>query len=320
MLNKTFTAVSLVVASSAAVAVGAAQRKDPGPSPCRPNATRSASGSAQQPRGSNSANPSEAVRPHAYFEMLTGRSDCLVAYSLRHESELDALDTVNKNSAKKRPMVYDSVHDAAKLTIHAPTSTDIKGKLLPLGVASGTMLLTWEFRFDENFRWVKKGNMIRHKTWRLLPGPWLAVRTDYKHAAGQGKFAELLVTLPGKRFLGPGTRRGAPGWFGEMLQPQRDTFYFNPDTWVRVWIFVEDLDKPACYLSVWAADEKRDAVKLYDRIALIPAKEGLKHFQIEYDTSADSATNANEANSWNRNVVVLHNVSRADVGGLLKRP
>jgi hypothetical protein len=273
---------------------------------------RSPDGSSGQGKGSR----------HAYFDRLVGRPDCAAAYSLRSQAEIDRLDTVNKNSLKKRAIVYDPTQDAAKLTIHAPTSTDIKGKLLPLDISSGSMVLTWDFRFDEQFRWRQNGYMIRHKTWRLLPGPWLAIRTDYKHAARQGKFGELLFSMPAKRFLGPGTRRGAPGWFGEMLQPQRATFYFEPDTWVRVWIFVQGLDDDVCYFSAWAGDERRDPIQLYDRIALIPNRKanGFKHFQIEYDTSGDTAENPREMHSWNRNVVVLEGVPADAIGELLERP
>lgn len=269
---------------------------------------------------SSGGSTTNAKPAHAYFESLMSHQDCVAAYSLRQQAELDNVGTAGKRSEKKRPVVYDAAQDAARVEIYAPTSTDIKGKMLPIGLNSGSMLLTWDFKFDENFRFVKNGNIIRHKTWRINPGPWLAIRTDYKHASRQGKFAELLFSLPAKRFLGPGTRRGAPGWFGEMLQPQRATFYFEPDTWVRAWIFVENLDKDVCYLSVWAADEKRDPVQLYDKIALIPNPNGLGNFQIEYDTSGDTASNPKEMHSWNRNVVVLHNVPRGDVAGLLKKP
>jgi hypothetical protein len=269
--------------------------------------------------GASSANE-KSPNAHAYFQSLVSRSDCVAAYSLRQQAELDSVATASKRSDKKRPVVYDPAQDAARVEIYAPSSSDIKGKMLPIGLNSGSMLLTWEFKFDENFRFTRNGNIARHKTWRINPGPWLAIRTDYKHASNQGKFAELLLSMPAKRFLGPGTRRGAPGWFGEMLQPQRATFYFEPNTWVRAWILVEDLDKDVCYLSAWAADEKREPVQLYDKIALIPNSNGLGNFQIEFDTSGDNATNPKEMHAWNRNVVVLHNVPRADVTGLLKKP
>ena len=264
-----------------------------------------------------------AVIPHTYYESLASRpGDCMAAYSLRSQAQLDGLETAADSSTVRRPIVYDAVQDAAMATIYAPVSADVKGKFLPMRTATGSLLLTWDFRFDEQFRWLTEGHLRRHKTWRLNPGPWLAVRTDYQHAAHVGEFAEILFSMPASRFLGPGSTRGAPSWFGEALQPALATFYFGPDTWVRVWIFVEGLEKEVCYMSVWVADERRDPVQIYNNIALLPNHEGggLFNFQIEYDTSGDQATNPKEMHSWNRNVVMLRNVSKATVAGLLKRP
>src|SRR5688572_26109529 len=57
---------------------------------------------------------------NAYYESLASRSECLSAVSLRSQEQLDGLPTVNKDSLKKKPMLYDSVEDAAKITIYAP--------------------------------------------------------------------------------------------------------------------------------------------------------------------------------------------------------
>jgi hypothetical protein len=219
--------------------------------------------------------------------------------------------------------VYDPIEDAAKITIYPPETTDIQGKYMPVKIATGTMLLTFDFKFDDGWKWLGEGYMQRHKTWRFMPGPWLAIRTDYRHAAHIGEFGEVYFTMPAARYLAPGTTRGAPGWFGEMLQPALGSFYYQPNTWVRVWVFVDGLDKEICQLSIWVADEKRDPVQLYNNIALYsPLEEGgLSLFQIEYDTSADSVLYPTKTvYSWNRNVVVLHNVSKATAIGLLKRP
>jgi hypothetical protein len=263
-----------------------------------------------------------AIIPHTYYQSLASRTDCLGAYHLRTQAMLDAIPTAAESSDKRLPIVYDPVQDAAMATINAPITTDVKGKMLPMRISSGSLLLTWDFRFDPNFRWMGDGYVRRHKTWRINPGPWLAIRTDYQHAANQGQFAEVYLTMPGARFLAPGTWRGAPGWYGEMLQPQVGTFYFDPDTWVRVWIFVEGLDKEICYLSAWAADERRDPVQLYNNIALYPNVDGggFGNFQIEFDTSGETGINPKEMHAWNRNAVMLQNVSRSTVLGMLKRP
>jgi hypothetical protein len=264
-----------------------------------------------------------AVIPHTYYEGLAARTDqCLGAYHLRTQSMLDALETAAATSDKRKPIVYDPIQDAAMASIYAPVSTDVKGKFLPMRASTGSLLLTWDFRFDENFRFLSEEYVRRHKTWRINPGPWLAIRTDYQHAHNEGQFAEVYLTMPGARFLAPGTTRGAPGWYGEMLQPQLNSFYFNPDTWVRMWIFIEGLDKEICYLSAWAADERRDPVQLYNNLALYPNVEagGFDNFQIEFDTSGEVASNPKEMHAWNRNVVMLQNLSKATVLSLLKRP
>ncbi len=56
------------------------------------------------------------------------------------------------------------------------------------------------------------------------------------------------------------------------------------------------------------------------RLRLIPNPNGLGNFQIEYRHFGRYANNPKEMHSWNRNVVILHNVPRADVAGLLKKP
>jgi hypothetical protein len=263
---------------------------------------------------------------NAYFDSLVSRADCYAAYDLRSQAQLDSLPTANKHSPKKKAIEYDRGQDAAKITIHAPTSTDIKGKLLPLHISTGTMLITWDFKFDEGFRWRQEHNMIRHKTWRLeaAGGPggvnWLQLRTDYRHAASVGKFVEAFVVLQGDRYLAPGTKVGAPAWHGEQLQPQRAQFFMNPDVWTRWYLFVDGIDQKPCHFSAWMADENRDPVQLHDRIPLYCPQEEFTRFRIEYDTSADQGSNPNEAHAWERNYVVLHNIRAADVTALLKRP
>ena len=275
-------------------------------------------------REQSTASPGRPItggsRTHTYFDSLISRADCVAAYGMRSQTELDSIESLNKNSPKKRPIQYDPVQDAAELTFHAPSSVDVQGKLMPFE-AAGTMLLTWEFRFDENFRWRGPGYQPRHKTWRLEPGPWLLVRTDYRHAANQGEFAEFFVTVERKIYLGPGSYHG--GWLnGEMLQPQRATFYFQPDTWVRAWIYVEGFGQPIWYMSVWAADKDRDPVQLYDRIAMLPNEMGeLNRFRIMYDTSSEQATYPDDLmHSWNRNIVVLQGLPPSQVPALLQRP
>jgi hypothetical protein len=273
---------------------------------CRPTTGASNQGAS---------NPGTSNVWNSYFEGLIARTDCVAAYSLRDQANLDSIKTGAKGRPdKKRPITYDPDMDASRVTIFAPTSADSQQKIVPLGIDRGSMLLTWDFRFDENFRWRGNGYVARHKTWRIDPGPWLAIKTEYR-AARNGRLADLAINVPGKKFLAPETRRK-----GETLQSNAGTFSFDADTWVRLWIFVEGLDQAKAQVSVWAADEKRDAIQLYDRVALLPPKGGLATFRLEYDTSADQGKNPEQMHSWNRNIVVLQDVPRSDLPALLTRP
>jgi hypothetical protein len=254
---------------------------------------------------------------HTYFDILAARSDCNTAYSLRSQPELDMLPT-GAVSEKKKPILYDPVMDAARITIHPPTSADSQQKSVPVKIDRGTALLTWDFRFDEKYRFLGEGHVARHKTWRLDPGPWIALKTDYASGAnkGGGALAELLVNVPGAKFIPPGSSRD-----GETLLPRRSQFFFNENTWVRVWLYVEGLGGEVVNLSVWAADESRDPVLLYDRNPLYSPELGMHEFLIEYDTSADAKPfPTTDMHSWNRNVVALRDIPRAAVPALLQRP
>jgi hypothetical protein len=256
----------------------------------------------------------QARGTHPYFEALAARSDCRTAYGLRSQAEIDMLPTSAVSEARK-PILYDSAMDAAKLSIYAPVSSDSQQKTVPLQVTNGTLLLTWDFKFDQHFAWVEEGNLGKHKTWRLDPGPWLAIKTDYRQGAHAGRLAEMYVTVPGRKFVGPGSDRD-----GETLLPRLGQFYFDANKWVRVWVYIEGLGQSVWYVSVWVADQDRNPVKLYDKNAMYPTDNGLTNFRIEYDTSAGPTTNPNEMHSWNRNVVALHNISPSAVPSLLQKP
>jgi hypothetical protein len=60
-------------------------------------------------------------------------------------------------------------------------------------------------------------------------------------------------------------------------------------------------------------------VQLQNRNAVLTPEGGIHKFWFEYDTSGESAANP-EMRSWNRNFVVLRNVTPAQVLGVLQRP
>lgn len=270
---------------------------------------------------------------NAYFDSFVAMSGAK-GFPLRSQAEIDSYPEKAQFS-DRQPIVYDPVADAALLRFFPKVSMDIRGRDIPIEV-TGTFTLTWDFKFDESFRWIGPGYVARHKTWRHDPGSWTPVRTDYRHAATKhGKFAEVFVTSPSPITLVPGKSwrqkddpnnplNHSDGPIGETLQPRVGAFYFEPNTWTRIWEHVEDFDKDPCYLSVWVADEQRDAVQLYDRIALrANGSQYLTDLFIEFDSSADSNPNSpitDVQRAWTRNVALVKGLALADVLPLLQKP
>ena len=64
--------------------------------------------------------------------------------------------------------MYDPSADAAVVKI-APQigSTDGENKKANVKVNDGSMLLTWELRFDNGHKWLGDGYLQRHKTFQI---------------------------------------------------------------------------------------------------------------------------------------------------------
>lgn len=273
-----------------------------------------------------------------YYETLAARPDVFLAAPLRSQANIDSYPEAASSSTTRLPIVYDAVEDAAVLTINPPVASDVKGRFLPFANPSPSVFLTWEFAMEEHFRYLGEGYIRRHKSWRFNPGPiWLALRTDYQHAQQAGnRFVELIVTGPSSQYLGPGTWRGGqpppdgsprppgsiPHWYGEGLNPRYGEFFLQPLVWTRVFIFIEDLDQPTVRISVWVADETREAVQLYNRMNYLrlSTDNPLRNFQVEFDTSGDQAPLGPLTHAWTRNYVALRGVALPEVLTLLTRP
>jgi hypothetical protein len=257
------------------------------------------------------------------------RPDCLAAYHLRSDAQLDSLETLKSGVSEvgemRFPVDYDSAVDGALFRIDPRVgSTDAEHKRLGIGISDGSMLLTWELRFDGGHEYVADGYLTRHKTymigWRGANGSgdnrWLGLRTEYVNAAQAKRgVAEFQAYMVGPTYLAPGTTMGAQS----SILPVAGTFFIEANTWTRVWVFLQDIDKPVSYVSVWVADATRGPVQLQNRNAVIVPPGGITKFWFEYDTSQEDALNP-EMRSWNRNFVVLKNVPAGDVPGLLLRP
>lgn len=264
--------------------------------------------------------------PHDYFDMLTARPDCLTSYHFRTQENIDSVRS-RAESDIKIPIVYSALHDAAKFEIDPSGSLPHSGstgtpqKRMPINIQGATsMLLTWELKIDKSMQW-KPGYLPQHKSHRLddlSASPWVGLKQDYAKATNRGDGIAYYFLSAAPAHMGPGTTRGA----AERIEPISGEFYIQPDTWTRVWVFVEGnigVGDRAVRMSVWLADEKRARVQLYNRVNMVTPQDGIGLFRFEFDSSTKKAANG-PGQQYQRNFVVLQGVTAAQVEGLLQKP
>lgn len=134
-------------------------------------------------------NPSRG--PHAYFEALAAKPECIAAFSLRDAAQLDAF-----KHTKMRPgaVTYDPANDrdprrqdAAKITVPAGKVSLPNQVRLPLGTMDDTTtLVTWDAWFGSEFQYGKTG-IATYKTFQFASPDrlWFEVRTRFKQDEAQ---------------------------------------------------------------------------------------------------------------------------------------
>lgn len=277
---------------------------------------------------------------YPYFESLRAKASCVYANAMRSQAALDSMKT-GAVAKTKLPILYDPIQDAARVRIDPSGvtpgggSTRSQQKWAKFNLNHTSAFLTWDFRFDEGWRYDPALTAIgRHKTWWVSQNEseaWVLPVTDYRYAQGpasssQTDIAELVLTVPMPRWL---TDKATQVGKEEALQPVVSRFFIEPHIWTRYWIYVEGAlgggapsdggSAEVVYLSSWAADENRDPVKLHDRVPLYSSLKGITTFRFAYDTSYYGSTQG-LMQSWNRNFVVLAGINAADVPALLQRP
>jgi len=200
---------------------------------------------------------------------------------------------------------------------------------MPIRIDNGSVMVTWDFWFGPEFV-TNIGDIANYKIFQHRQGSgvrwWThTVRFNQPNAPDEvvaTPFDSLSVgrlKIPGLTKTKPYTPTGA-GALGGRVYP------IHASMWTRWWSLVE-LDVPSSdprwdawkslsaeaaqlsgtwdMLSLWVADEQRDAVRLLYRV---PASVNtqLASFDFEFNTSA-KPSQTGPLIGYGRNVVVLHN-------------
>jgi len=265
--------------------------------------------------------------PHSYFLALTSRADCLVAYSLRDQAEIDRY---RRGRTQASAVTYDPAtdkdprkQDAAKILIVPPRINLPTQVRMPIPPAPDGFLITWDAWWGKEFAFSNTG-IGQYKAFQLASGSriWTEIRTVFKAAANprngqRGAIAMVDARSYGGRsggFMGPNVTKNQP------LQPQVERFAVMPETWTRYWVLLSPAADGFFEFSLWVADERRDPVRLHDKLLIKPTPTGTwNEFWLEYNTSSKKQVReTGELVSYVRNVVVLRGVKNATE--FLKRP
>jgi hypothetical protein len=268
---------------------------------------------------------------HGYFRKLTARKDVLASYSLREPAQLQprANGGMAQSSTRELGVSYapeldkhPRKQDAAKLVIPAEGNNLRNQVRLPLQHEGGGFVVTWDAWWDENFRYERSG-VEDYKTFQLESGGriWTEIRTRLRRGAN---FSGAVALIDVRPYNGSSKRKGSvvggTKYGNGSLGGLRANFPIAPNTWTRFWVRLAPHTQDDWWdFSLWVADEKRDAVLLYDQEAVRPNGKGWDRLWLEYNTSTSGVKEGRgELVAYVRNVVVLRDTR--DTESLLERP
>lgn len=272
--------------------------------------------------------------PHAYFRTLVARRDHIVSYSLRDPAQLDHPKNGGFAHSNTRELfvtyepakdTYPKRQDAAKVLIPAGANNLRNQVRLPFDHKDGGFLIVWDAWWGGEFRFESAG-IKNYKAFQLESGGriWTEIRSRLQRAQRLPGAVALVDVRPyGPSAQRKGSRVGGLNYGGGSLGGQLANFSIAPDTWTRYWVqLVPRQDGEWWDLSLWVADETREAVQLFEKEAVRPNRpkgKGWDRFWLEYNTSTSAVKpKRGDLVSYVRNVVVLRFVG--DPAGLLERP
>lgn len=265
---------------------------------------------------------------YPYYDSLVARSDRRFAFPLRSQAELDSYRTV-ATWAPVGSVFYDAGVDACQQFIDPQnilgpsgvpgTGNQPRQKIIPIVIPAGmSFLQTWDSRYTSGWAWVNDNYIRNQKSYRWdlpagQPGPsyWFDMKHFWREGQAHGDLAlyGCQAGTSGYYLIPPSTKGSL-----ELLLPQT-LFYIRADRWIRTWIYY---DAPAQQLSCWMADPVQGIVQVLNQNGWGFPPSGIIEWRLCYDTSQNTFSAQNPLSRiWNRNIVVLQNLSYATAQSLL---
>jgi hypothetical protein len=262
---------------------------------------------------------------HAYFDQLSLRSDCMVAYSLRDAAQLFQYA---QSTSKPQDVTYDPAsdpdprrQDAAKILIKENQVSLGNNIFLPIPpVGTDSLFVTWDSWMGKEFAYENTG-IGNYKHFQLTSPlrTWTEIKADFNEAE---KYKPAIAMVESRFYGEKKNGEAGPNVVTENpLTPQANKFGIMAETWTRYWVFLNPAGEWHEF-SLWAADASRGPVQILDRLQIKPNYElgatGWEKFWLEYNTSSHGLDSFGPRVAYARNVVMLRGVSNPLP--LLQRP
>jgi len=336
---------------------------------------------AQQPIGSPTDLPFVTMErpttqaPHAYFDALAARPDRLAAYSLRSQAQLDSLVKLSPSVFWKYAYGTDThplKQEGAKLfkppratfdkypqlaTYGTSGDENVPGNQvlrIPLGITSGSMLITWDVWWGEEFQTNKGPVLNAWKTFFLHTGTGITGTKNYwtlkDHVKDKGVTPENGEVSRQGNELNTYDSLGMPAGQvqnGDIFQHTGLgalppwTYPVMVNRWTRYWLKIrmnvpgsEFPEWSQAYLSgaplagtwdmvsLWIAGENSDPVRVVHRVPVPRVDPMFSLFRLTWDTSThnlDGEGLTGPVIAYARNVVILHNAGVEPISGSTPR-
>jgi hypothetical protein len=274
--------------------------------------------------------PLVAEGSHTYYETLASRSDCIAAYSLRNQAQIEEY---RKSRSLPSDVNYlypndpdPRKQDAAKVYIGTTSNNLLTQVHLPVpSYGTQSLLVVWESWWGKEFAFSNTG-IDNYKAFQLgSPGCdiWTEPRMRFELAQMAGGEYVGFTDIRQYGNKGPNTvanpQMNGRSYGNNSLGPIANEFGIRPERWARHWLFVSP-DGDWYRLSYWVADATQNPVQVYDRVQVNPKLPApWQCFRLEYNTSsAPNPSLRGPLVAYARNVVMLRGVS--NVSALLQRP
>jgi hypothetical protein len=321
--------------------------------PATPTGLRLAGGGGSKPAIDPESIPPApcggSCNQHAYFNSLVTLPQRYRAYHLRAQSQLDVLTNAGVSNyfryvygADPHPMSQDAAKFYKPTDDQIGTESDsVPGNQqlrMPIGLSSGTLLITWDFFYGPEFR-TNIGTILNYKTFQIrqgVDGRWWTHVNRWVRAESPAEVSRVVQAMTGgSENAPPGFTRTQPG-----LEPEGpgtagyESYPIHHSKWTRYWVeirlnqpdsqFLEwkalqspgfngnsvNLSGAYHMLSMWVADEHRGPTRLLYRVPWFmaaSANSSIGSFDFEFNTSSVPGGQAGPLIGYGRNVVVLHN-------------